>query len=228
MLDEETILENMCAGGVTLKREYYNSSWYLAQGLPPNTRIFRVSGECQGDIRATSEVGVYACDLGGNCASATFPPFYDNTVFLPMVATSGAAARLAPPVRPVPPAAPPQGAQPLLGRPLVSAPDSLKPEVTIATQSIGQSQVRNLVHILLKGAVWDNQQVAWVRVRILKDGQQVYATQASLYGRIWNALWAFIPGHAPTGGVYTLEVTAADLAGNLRTVSQPITVDFTP
>jgi hypothetical protein len=228
MLDEETILENMCAGGVTLKREYYNSSWYLAQGLPPNTRIFRVSGECQGDIRATSEVGVYACDLGGNCASATFPPFYDNTVFLPMVATSGAAARLAPPVRPVPPAAPPQGAQPLLGRRLVSAPDSLKPEVTIATQSIGWSQVRNLVHILLKGAVWDNQQVAWVRVRILKDGQQVYATQASLYGRIWNALWAFIPGHAPTGGVYTLEVTASDLAGNLRTVSQPITVDFTP
>ncbi len=41
-------------------------------------------------------------------------------------------------------------------------------------------------------------------------------------------LWAFIPGQAPAGGVYTLEVTAADLAGNLTTVSQPITVDFTP
>ena len=57
MLDEETILENMCAGDVTLNREYYNSSWYLAQGLPPNTRIFRISGVCQGDTRTTTEVG---------------------------------------------------------------------------------------------------------------------------------------------------------------------------
>jgi hypothetical protein len=228
MLDEESIQENMCSAPVTLEREYYNSSWYLAQGLPPNTRIFRLSGECQGDIRTTAEVGLYACDLGGNCSSETFPPFYDNTVFLPMVASSGAAARLVPAFKPIPPAQPPQGAQPLSERPLASTPDSSKPEVTIITQRIGQSQVRNLVHILLKGTVWDDQQVAWVKVRILKDGQQVYTTRASLYGRVWNALWAFIPGQAPTGGVYTLEVTAADLAGNLTTVSQAITVDFTP
>lgn len=88
--------------------------------------------------------------------------------------------------------------------------------------------MRNLVHILLKGAVWDDLQVAWVRVRILKDGKEVYATRASLYGRVWNALWAFIPGQAPQGSMYTVEVTAADLAGNLATVSQGITVDFTP
>ena len=171
---------------------------------------------------------MYACDLGGNCASATFPPFYDNTLFLPIVATSGAAARQAPAFKPIPPAVAPQGAQPLLERGLASAPDNLKPELSIETRSIGQPQVRSLVHILLKGAVWDDQQVAWVQVRILKDGQQVYTTRASLYGGVWNALWAFIPGQAPAGGVYTVEVTAADLAGNLATVSQGITVDFTP
>ncbi len=122
MLDEETILENMCAGAVTLNREYYNSSWYLAQGVPPNTRIFRVSGECQGDIRTTSEVGVYACDLGGNCASATFPPFYDNTLFLPMVATSGAAARQVPPFKPIAPAIPPPGRAAVAGEDRWQAP----------------------------------------------------------------------------------------------------------
>jgi hypothetical protein len=228
MLREESILENMCSSPVTLTREYYNSSWYLAQALPPNTRIFRVSGECQGDIRTVETVGIYACDLGGNCASATFPAFYDNTLFLPMVAASGAAARQAPAFKPIPPAVVPPDAQPLLERSLASAPDSQKPVVSIETRSIGQPQVRNMVHILLKGAVWDDQQVAWVQVRILKGGQQVYSTRASLYGGIWNALWAFIPGKAPEGGTYTVEVTAADLAGNLATVSQGITVDFTP
>jgi hypothetical protein len=171
---------------------------------------------------------VYACDLGGNCASETFPPFYTNTLFLPVVATSGTAAPLVPVFKPIPPAVAPQGAQPLLGRTLASAPDSQKPELSIETRSIGQPQVRNLVHILLKGTVWDDQQVAWVQVRILKDGRQVYTTRASLYGRVWNALWAFIPGQAPDGGAYTVEVTTADLAGNLATVSQAITVDFTP
>jgi hypothetical protein len=45
---------------------------------------------------------------------------------------------------------------------------------------------------------------------------------------MWNAMWAFLPGNSPQDGIYTLEATASDLAGNQTTLSQEFTVQLTP
>ncbi|MBN1148930.1 MAG: Ig-like domain repeat protein [Anaerolineales bacterium] len=231
MLDEASIMENMCAGEVQLERQYYNSSWYLSKGAAPNTLIYRVLGTCQGDRRTFSEVGVYACDAAGNCASETFPPYYTNAIYLPLVVKSGDAEASAQPVARLPepePARPPQGAQKLVERALSSPSDEQPPRLAIYSREISPSDARSLVHFNLQGTATDENGVAWVKIRILQAGQVVYETRAAVYGDLWNAMWVFPPGQAPLGGVYTLEVSAADLAGNQSTSSQEFTVRLSP
>ena len=69
---------------------------------------------------------------------------------------------------------------------------------------------------------------AWVRVSIIQDGVVIYSIPAAVTAGLWNATWVFFPGHAPASGTYTLEVTAADRAGNESRLSQPIQVDLVP
>jgi hypothetical protein len=234
MLDEASIMENMCAGEVELEREYYNSSWYLAKGVPPNSTPYRISGQCQGDRRTFAEVGLYACDIGGNCSSATFEPYYTNFVYLPLVVSSGEASLpdAPPPEKVAPPpeeAKPPEGAQKLIERPLmIPSGDNQAPRLEILTQQIGQADVRSLMTINLRGKVWEDNQLAWVKVRVLREGQEIYATQAAVYGEVWNASWVFLPGSGPPDGVYTLVATAVDLAGNQTTLSQEFNVQLAP
>jgi hypothetical protein len=216
MLDETSILVNLCAGAVQLEREYYNSGWYLAQGTPPNTSLFRVSGQCRGNPGSLAEVS--ACDTGGNCSIASLPTYPSSFVYLPLVTAPVSRAKAAAPV--------PRRGVPLDRLVLAHTAETEPPRLAITTQNLGPQDMRSMFHVNLQGRVSDNTAVAWVKVRILRDGVEVYNTKASVYNGLWNAVWFFLPGQAPQPGDYTLEVTAADLAGNLTTLSQLITLQF--
>ncbi len=230
MLDEATIRQNLCPA-VKLEREYYNSSWFLALGnTAPNSAVYRVQGQCVGDTRTMDVTGVYACDQGGNCNAQTVPPFFENRIYLPMISAPGGSGAA--------PASTPPGAdeallalastwQPLSERIALQAP-GMPPAVEILKDEVGANQLRSLFHLNLQGRVSGEVGPFDVRFRVLQGGQEVASGKASVYGELWNAAWIFTPGHPPVDGLYTLEVTVTDGAGQQAQARRQISVRLKP
>jgi hypothetical protein len=45
---------------------------------------------------------------------------------------------------------------------------------------------------------------------------------------MWNAMWVFPPGQPPSDGLYTLEVTVTDRAGQQAQAQSEISVHLAP
>ncbi len=230
MLDEATIRQNLCAE-VTLEKEYYNSSWFLALGnTPPNSALYRVLGKCQGDIRTLEVTGVYACDQGGNCSAQTYPAYLKYKAYLPLVnrPEGSPSGNL--------PKAPPVDEETLrlastwqlLSERVRPQNPGLPPSAEISTEQVDASSLRGLFHLNLRGRVSGEVGPFSVRFRLLQGDQEVYAGMAAVYGELWNGMWVFTPGHPPADGRYTLEVTVMDGAGQQALARREIVVDLTP
>ncbi len=223
LLDEASIHQNLCPE-TTVQRAYYNSSWYLATGIPPNSALYRLTATCTSDTRLPFDTGIYACDVGGNCSAQVLTSAYPNHTFLPMISNPGGSQ---------PPASNYDPAEAIreeaLTWPVLTAafaPDSGAPApgVEISTTELTAADFRTVMTAALKGRVVAPAGVAALSIRILKDGNEIYSGSGAVYGELWNAAWVFAAGHPPADGVYRLEVTVIDQTGKAATASRDITV----
>ncbi|HZW04621.1 MAG TPA: LamG-like jellyroll fold domain-containing protein, partial [Anaerolineaceae bacterium] len=230
LLDKNSIRQNLCQE-VQWTREYFNSSWYLATGVPPNTSLYRLSGSCTGDTRTTQTTGFYACDIAGNCVMQEYPPTMPNTVYLPFVMGGNAAG--APSSPSVPQISPDQLERALQWPTLTDTQDrsdgGQAPHVEIWTTELTPEDARSIFHANLKGMVSDDDgQVDSVQVEVILGGEVIYTTTAGVYNGLWNAMWFYPPGGQPANGAYTVRVTAVDAAGNPSQVEQDVRVHLLP
>ncbi len=226
-LDETSIHQNLC-DEIQVTREYYNSSWHLSTGAPPNQSLYVLAGTCSGDIRTSHITGLYACDTAGNCVMQEYPPSYSNMIYLPMIASGDGANR---------PVAEPQDIPDLMEHVLQWATltdsigrvdDGQAPQVDITTSELTPADARTIFHTTLKGVVSDNSENLTVQVEVLQNGTLIYTTRASIYAGLWNAVWIYPPGSQPANGIYTLRVTAVDAAGLQTIVERDIFVHLLP
>ncbi|MFM8319582.1 MAG: LamG domain-containing protein, partial [Chloroflexota bacterium] len=218
LLDLSSLLTNLCSGPALIEQHAYNNAWYLAEDVLPDNTLYRITGACSGLKMLPLGGTLYACDLAGNCARQTLPPVNPHSLFMPLIARLTGADRADPP---------PQ--KPLDGRPLQAAArfsglDRQAPQVQIGLTRLGLDAFRNPLFAVLQGQVSDAYGVRQVEIQLFKDGAPVYHGPAALSGRVWNALWIFRDGLRPAPGVYLLQVTAVDWAGNRSTIQQEITV----
>lgn len=232
-LDEASIRQNLC-DSMNVTREYFNSSWYLSTGMPPNSALYRLSGTCSGDIRSRETTGFYACDKGGNCVMEEFPAYYTNRLYLPVVNGSGSLHGSVPSLTPAMPTpiAPDQVERAMqwmaLTDSLAPVADDEAPTVEIWTEELTSEDARSMFHTNLQGWASDNDQISDVRVEVLQNGAVIYTTHAAVYAGRWNAVWVYPPGSVPANGTYTLRVTAVDAAGNQATAEREITARLLP
>jgi hypothetical protein len=230
-LDESKIHQNLCSD-MQVTREYFNSSWFLASGVPPNTTLSKLTGTCSGDIRTTEVTGFYACDTAGNCAMQEFPPMLNERVYLPMVfgGGTGGIASLSPALMgKISPEKVEQAMQwALLTESMSQADGGQAPQVDILTSELTPADARSLFHTLIKGTVGDDSGITSVKVEILQNGAVVYTTNASVYQSVWNAVWFYPPGSQPANGSYTVRVTAEDAAGHQTSAEREISVHLLP
>lgn len=232
-LDERSIRQNLCSE-MKVTREYFNSSWYLATGIPPNTTLYRLSGECSGDIRSRETLGFYACDLAGNCVMQEYPPTitYDYTLYLPVIVNSSATgvASLAPESVPQITAEQAERAMqwPVLAGTSGETDGGQAPSVEILTSELTPADARTMFHTNIRGLVSDDSRIARVQVEVIQNGATIYTTDAPVYGGAWNAIWIYPPGGQPANGTYTVRATAFDEAGNQAAVERDIHVHLLP
>lgn len=230
-LDPDSIHQNLC-DKVKITREYFNSSWYLATGVPPNSTLYRLSGSCSGDIRTTETTGFYACDLAGNCVMQEYPASLPERTYLPLII--GGTGQSVPPLTPTQsaPLAAEQVERAMQWTPLSDAiateDGGQAPYVEIWTDELTPEDARTILHANIRGMVSDDGEVDSVQVEIYRDGELVYATRAAVYEAYWNAIWLYPPGAPPSNGVYTVRVTAVDTVGNQTLVERDITVRLLP
>lgn len=232
LLDENSIHQNLC-DEMDVTREYFNSSWYLATGAPPNTTLYRLSGTCSGDIRSRATTGFYACDLAGNCVMEEYQAYLPEAIYLPFVAgagSSGVPTLIAAPVSSGVSAEDKERAMQwaVLADSVTRADGGQSPEIEIWTDELTQADARSLFHANIKGVVSDDGTIESVQVEILQNGALVYTTQASVYHGLWNAAWVYAPGGQPANGAYTVRVTATDAAGNQTSAEHNILVHLLP
>jgi hypothetical protein len=198
--------------------------------VAPNTTLYRISGTCETEVGTTEEVGIFACDLAGHCASQVWGPLLQPQAFLPFVSGSGTGSGTPPPPDPDELEAIRQRAMswPTLQDSQSRDDPGGSPTVEILTGQLGAADLRSPMFANLKGLVNDDGSVVRVEIRVLSGDTVVYTTLAAVYGEVWNALWVFEIGAAPANGIYTVEATAVDAAGNAATVRKEITVQLAP
>ncbi len=232
-LDESSIHQNVC-DQITITREYFNSSWFLATGAPPNTTLYRVSGTCSADIRTSTITGFYACDLAGNCSMKEYSSYY-KFVYLPMIIGGGGSGGAF--VGNLSPALPSKINEEQVERAMQWATlagseqkseGGQAPVVEILTGELTPADARSYFHANIKGFVSDDSGIAAVHVEILQNGEVVYAAKAAVYEGLWNAAWTYPPGGAPANGTYTIRVTAVDDAGQQTSQEREIQVHLLP
>jgi len=231
-LDETSIRQNLCPEAA-VKREYFNASWLLSTGVPPNTNLYRISGTCTVEARTYEPTGIYACDLAGNCVGKEYPAVMGERVYLPFAANGEPGAAAARPQSPARPAISAELAEKVstwatLAETTSRADAGQAPVIDIWTGTLTPADVRSLFHSNLRGTVSDDTEVSEVRVEIWKDGELIYTTRASVYEGLWNAVWFYPPGGKPADGVYTLKATAVDAAGHETSVERELTVQLKP
>ncbi len=226
LLDMDGIQVNMCSGPMLVEKTYYNSEWYLAQGTPPNSSLYRVTATCTGPVNVPLGATVYACDAAGNCASQSMAPFMAHAIFLPVVHSGDNVAAAKPADRPEKPGKPqpPEGGQVLKPAARNVGVDTVGPDVQVAAAALSLQDFRSPFFAVLRGQVADDYGVDRIEIRISQDGVELYRGSAAIIGEVWNAMWLFPDGKRPAGGVYQLEVIAYDLAGNASTVRQDLIV----
>jgi hypothetical protein len=226
LLDEASVMVNMCTGPMLVERTYYNSEWYLSQGTPPNTSLYRLTVTCAGPANVPLGATLYACDAAGNCASTSLAPNMAFHIFLPVVSKSTASAAAPAPRPETPPQkpTPPEGGQALRPAARNVGLDLAGPEVQAATTALREADFRSPFFALLRGKVTDDFGVDRIEIRIMQDGKLIYSGPASIIGQVWNAMWVFPTGQRPAAGTYQLEVVAYDLAGNSTTLRQDLIV----
>lgn len=230
-LDDTSIHQNIC-DNMVVTREYFNTSWMLSMGVPPNTRLYRLTGSCSSDIRTYSTTGFYACDTAGNCSMKEYEAYYKYRTFLPSV--SGGGANLSGNLTP---ALPEKLSQVQVEKALgwKSLAESIEvadggqaPQLAITTDELTPADARNWLFSVIKGAVADDSAAVTVTVEILQNGAVIYSTPAAVYDGLWNAVWTYLPGGQPANGNYTIRATAVDGAGNLSSVEREIYVHLLP
>jgi hypothetical protein len=229
MLDPDTIRQNLCQG-IQLEKEYYNSSWFLAGGIAPNTALYRVSGSCTTDARTTEETGIVACDSAGNCAAQTYDAQLPEKLYLPLVVGGSSGGT------PLLPGEHPRLAEvlaravdwPRLADSLQSQPDGAAPQAWINNSQIGYQDVRSVLHINLHGGLVNGESVRDLDLIIRNQNGMEVATQAAVFGDVWNAFWPFTPGDPPADGLYQIELILTDQNGQQTTQVETITVLLKP
>lgn len=234
-LDERSIHQNLCSE-MKVTREYFNSSWYLATGIPPNTTLYRLSGECSGDIRSQETTGFYACDLVGNCVMQEYTPTIvsEHTLYLPAIRNSS--ARSVPSLTPAnPPQITAEQAERAMQWPVLAltgssgeADGGQAPSVEILTSELTPADSRTMFHTNIRGLVSDDSRITRVQVEVVQNGAAIYTTDASVYEGAWNAIWIYPPGGQPANGTYTVRATAFDEAGNQAAAERDINVHLLP
>ena len=231
LLDEESIHQNLC-DEMEVTREYFNSSWFLSTGTPPNTSLYRLSGTCSGDILTNETTGFYACDLAGNCVMQEYPAYLPYSAYLPVIAGGGSTS-----IATLTPAMPSGVSADQADRALqwATLKDSLTrvdggqaPAIEIWTGELTRADARSIFHTNLQGTVSDDGALTSVQVEIMQNGASIYTTEASVYQGIWNAVWIYPPGSQPANGSYIVRVSAVDAAGNYTTVDRDILVHLLP
>lgn len=230
-LDESTIHQNLC-DDIEVTREYFNTSWHLSTGVPPNTTLYRLSGTCSGDIRSRVTTGFYACDGAGNCVMQEYAPLYDNFVYLPLImGGSGTGnANLTPAI---PSKIGPEEVERAMQWATIAesthrVDGGEAPQVEITTSELTPADARSIFHTLLKGVVSDDSGISTVQVEVLQNGAVIYTTNAAVYNGLWNAVWVYLPGNLPATGTYTVRVTAVDGAGQQTQSERDILVHLLP
>ncbi|PKO13960.1 MAG: hypothetical protein CVU39_16400 [Chloroflexi bacterium HGW-Chloroflexi-10] len=226
MLDQTTIRQNLCES-ITYEKEHFNSSWYLAGGVAPNTGLYRIAGTCLADGRTTEETGILACDVGGNCSARMYSAVLTERVYLPLVISSGGGGGSVP--------EPPSAAWlekvldlaqtwPKLIDSQQIQPIETKPFIEFDQDVLTDQDQRSIMHINLKGNVENPSAINTLVINIWKDNELVATTQATIYQNRWNAPWMFLPGNPPENGDYVLEVILTDNSGETTLYNHPITV----
>ena len=229
ILDPDSIHQNLCEG-IELEKEYFNSSWYLAGGVAPNSSLYRIRGTCFADARTTEETGIVACDLAGNCSAQTYEAMLSEKVYLPLLMGGGGQGTTILPAQHPRLEAIMEKAQswPTLSDSIQLIIDQPNPEAWIEDTEINFQDVRSMMHINIHGGVLHHESIDKLTVKIWKNDQFVVETQAAVIGNVWNAFWPFNPGEPPEDGEYRLEMILTDKAGEKTTVWQIITVRLKP
>jgi hypothetical protein len=229
MLDPDSIHQNLCEG-IELEKEYFNSSWYLAGGVAPNSALYRIRGTCYTNALTTEETGIVACDMAGNCSAQTYPAVLPEKIYLPLITGGNGQGS---------PVLPTQHAQlalilekakswPKLADTVLSESDVPAPQAWIEDSVITYQDVRSMVHINLHGGVDHPESIDRMEIKIWKEDQLIVENQTAVFGSVWNGYWPFTPGEPPLDGAYQLELILTDKSGLQTTVWETITVRLKP
>ena len=229
MLDPDSIHQNLCEG-IELTKEYFNSAWFFAGGIAPNSALYRISGSCVTTAITTEETGIVACDTAGNCVGETFPAVLNERVYLPMVVGGGSGAvDILPKENPKLESLLAEAETwPKLSDSLALYYDLPRPEVWLVDDTITHKDVRSIVHINVHGAVVNSDSVDKLEVAIWQKDEMIVQTHASIYGDVWNAFWPFKPGEPPNDGTYRLELIVTDKSGEQFSVWETLNVSLKP
>lgn len=229
MLDPDSIHQNLCEG-IELEKEYFNSSWYLAGGVAPNSALYRIRGTCYANALTAEETGIVACDMAGNCSAQTYPAVLPEKIYLPLITGGNGQGS---------PVLPTQHAQlalilekakswPKLADTVLSESDVPAPQAWIEDSVITYQDVRSMVHINLHGGVNHPESIDRMEIKIWKEDQLIVENQTAVFGSVWNGYWPFTPGEPPLDGAYQLELIMTDKSGLQTTVWETITVRLKP
>ncbi len=227
-LDESSVHQSLC-DEIEVTREYFNSSWHLATGVPPNTSLYVLRGTCSGDIRTRFTTGLYACDTAGNCSMQEFPAYFTNAIFLPLVAGGAGPAAMSQPKPPLNAAAMERAAQwPLLSDSFAPMTSGQTLSVDILTGELTPASARSAFHTNLQGFISGHDDNTRLKLEILQNGELLYSTTPAVYAGLWNAVWFYPPGDIPANGIYTLRVTALNADGQQASAESEIDVHLLP
>jgi hypothetical protein len=102
------------------------------------------------------------------------------------------------------------------------------PVIELLTRELTPADARSIFHSNLHGTVSTDRAGITIRVEILQGDEFITAMNASVYAGQWNAAWVYTPGNLPENGIYTVQVTATDNAGNQTVTKEELSVQLRP